>query len=312
MSWLLIAILAYLFLAVVNVADKFIVEKVLPGPRTYAFLVSAAGMIVFLAAPWFLEWPGFGLLLLNILTGSFFTAALLFLYSSLKGHEASRVFTLVGGLVPIFVLLFSLFLFKEEFSLYEWWAIYCLVLGTVLIAALSTRHSVLQEIKNKLNIRFKKQWHSLLFSVLASLFFALFWVASKYAYNTQSFASAFIWIRLGTFLAVLLLLVRKDWRKELKSDLKKSSKNKNNRFVFFGTQGLAALGSILQNYAVSLGSVALITSLQGLQYAVLLILTFLITLINPKILKEDSSAKIVFQKILAIILITLGLYFLVA
>ena len=80
MTWLLIAILAYLFLAIVNVADKFIVEKVLPGPRTYAFLVSTAGLLVFLAAPWFLEWPGIALLLLNILTGSFFTAALLFLY----------------------------------------------------------------------------------------------------------------------------------------------------------------------------------------------------------------------------------------
>ena len=163
-----------------------------------------------------------------------------------------------------------------------------------------------------MNVRFKKQWHSLLFSFLAALFFALFWVASKYAYNLQSFGSAFIWIRLGTFLAVLILLLRKDWREEIKADLKKSAKNKNNKFVFFGTQGLAAIGSTLQNYAVFLGSVALVTSLQGLQYAVLLVLTFIITLLNPKILKEDNSARVVWQKVLAIILITLGLYFLVA
>ncbi|MDP2812677.1 MAG: hypothetical protein Q8O32_03220, partial [bacterium] len=191
------------------------------------------------------------------------------------------------------------------------WAIYCLVLGTVLIATISTRHSVWQEIRNKLNIKFNKKWHSLLFSILAALFFALFWVSSKYAFSLQSFASAFIWIRLGTFLMVLVLLIRKDWRQELRADLKKSAKNKNNRFVFFGTQALAAIGSILQSYAVSLGSVAIVISLQGLQYAVLLILTFIISWLNPKILKEDNSGKIVWQKVLAILLITLGLYFLV-
>ncbi|PLX26088.1 hypothetical protein C0580_00645, partial [Candidatus Parcubacteria bacterium] len=85
---------------------------------------------------------------------------------------------------------------------------------------------------------------------------------------------------------------------------------KNNIFVFLATQGLGATGSMLQNYAVSLGSVALVTSLQGLQYAFLLILTLLGTILLPKIIKEKITIKILTRKFVAIILIGIGLYFL--
>ena len=77
-----------------------------------------------------------------------------------------------------------------------------------------------------------------------------------------------------------------------------------------GAQGFGALGTILQNYAVSLGSVALVTSLQGLQYGLLLVFTTIGSILLPKIIKEDMSKSIVIQKALSIILIGIGLYFL--
>ncbi|MDD5749567.1 MAG: DMT family transporter [Patescibacteria group bacterium] len=309
MNWLIVAIFAYFFMAIVNVADKFIVEKVIPGPRTYAFLVGLFGAIVVLAAPWFLAWPGWGLFFFNLFTGALFAGGIFFLYSALRGNDASKIFTLVGGTVPVFVVLFSLIFFREKFSFFQWLAIYYLVLGTLMIASISSRHSIWQEIKKALGIKLAQKWQSVFLSLVAAFFFASFWTASKQAYNLQDFGSAFIWIRLGTFAAVLVFLLKKNWRQEIKKDLKQSKKNKKSPLIFFGTQGLGAAGSILQNYAVALGSVALVTSLQGLQYAFILVFTFLITLFNPKILKEDNSALIVWQKILAIILIALGLYF---
>ena len=309
MNWLLVAIVAYFLMAIVNVADKFIVEKVIPGPRTYAFLVGVTGAIVLLGAPWFLVWPGSALFLLNIFSGALFAGGILFLYSALRGSEASRIFTLVGGMVPVFVIVFSLLFFKEKFSFFQWLAIYYLILGTLMIASISSRHSIWQEIKKIIGIKFSKKWQSLILSLISAFFFAAFWTSSKYAYNTQEFASAFIWIRLGTFLAVLVFLFRKNWRQEIKKDLKQSKKNKKSPLIFFGTQGLGAIGSILQNYAVALGSVALVTSLQGLQYAFILIFLFIISLFKPNIIKEDNSGKIILQKVLAIILIAIGLYF---
>jgi hypothetical protein len=60
---------------------------------------------------------------------------------------------------------------------------------------------------------------------------------------------------------------------------------------------------------VFLGSVAVVSALQGVQYAVLLTLGIVITLFFPKILKEDVSKKIIIQKIAAIICIAVGLYY---
>ncbi|MFA6467076.1 MAG: DMT family transporter [Patescibacteria group bacterium] len=310
MSWLLIAFIAYLILAIVNLADKFIVEKVIPGPKTYTFLVGATGALVIVAAPWFLAWPGWALFFFNLLVGSFFAGGLFFLYSALKGGEASRIFTLIGGMVPIFTILFSVAVFKEIFSAYEWLAILFLVLGTIITSSTSVHHNIWFNIRRFLKLLDASQWPAILTAIFSALFFALFWVGSKQVYNTQDFVSGFIWVRLGTFLTVLFLLFRPSSREEILAEIKAGNKKKNNKFIYFSTQGLGALGSILQNYAVALGSVALVTSLQGLQYVLLLVFSMAMTFFYPKIIKEDYSRKKLIKKIIAIIFVALGLYFL--
>jgi bacterial/archaeal transporter family protein len=309
MSWVLVAIIAYLILAIVNLADKFILEQVVPGAKTYTFLVGVSGLLIFIIAPWTLSWPGWNLWLATILTGAFFSAALLFLYYALKNSEASRVITLVGGTVPIITLIFSVIFFKETFSLKEMVAILFLVAGTIVISLTNTEKTIWFKVKEWFHIANSKKGKSTLLSLLASLCFALYWVGTKYAFNNQSFFSALIWIRLGSFLAVLGLILRKKDRRNIKKDLLKSNQKKQNKFIFFGTQGLAAVGSILQNYAVALGSVVLVTSLQGLQYAFILIFIYLLSLFYPKIIKEDYSKSIMIKKIIAILLIGIGLYF---
>lgn len=310
MSWLLIAIIAYLILAFVNLADKFIIEKVIPGPKTYTFLVGVTGALVIVAAPWFLIWPGWALFFFNCLVGSFFAGGLFFLYSALKGGEASRIFTLVGGMVPIFTVLFSLAVFGEVFNTNQWLALLFLILGTIVIASISVHHNVWFNIRKFLGILDSSKWPSILAAIFSALFFALFWIGTKQVYNTQEFASGFIWVRLGTFLTVLFLLIRKSSRDEIFSEIKGGNKQKNNKFIYFGTQGLGALGSVLQNYAVALGSVALVTSLQGLQYALLLVLSAIVTFFYPKIIKEDYNKQRLIKKTTAIVLIMFGLYFL--
>jgi drug/metabolite transporter (DMT)-like permease len=310
MSWLLIALIAYLILAIVNLADKFIIESIIPGPKTYTFLVGVTGALVIVAAPWFLVWPGLPLFFFNLLVGSFFAGGLFFLYSSLKGGEASRIFTLVGGMVPIFTVLFSVVAFKEIFDSSQWLAILFLILGTIVISSISIHHNIWFNIRRFLKLLDANKWPSILTTIFSALFFALFWVGTKQVYNTQEFASGFIWVRLGTFVTVLFLLIRKSSREEILTEIRTGGKKKNNRFVYFGTQGMGALGSVLQNYAVSLGSVALVTSLQGLQYALILVFTTVLTFFYPKIIKEDYTRRRLVKKIIAIILIFLGLYFL--
>lgn len=311
MSWLMVAIIAYLILAFVNLADKFVIEKVIPGPKTYTFLVGTAGAIVVLAAPWWLVWPGWPLFFFNLLVGSFFAGGLFFLFSALKGGEASRIFTLVGGLVPIFTVWFSIYVFKESFSFYQWLAIAFLISGTIVISSISIHHNIWFNIRRFLGFLEKNQWPVFLMAVFSALFFGLFWVGSKAAYNAQDFVSGFIWIRLGTLLTVSFLLFRQSSRQEIFKEIRSGNKQKNNKFIVLGAQGLGALGGILQNYAVALGSVSLVASLQGLQYALLLVLVAGVTFFYPHILKEEYSRKTAIKKMASVILIGLGLYFLV-
>jgi len=185
-----------------------------------------------------------------------------------------------------------------------------LIVGTVMISWVSGEHGVWTRIQEWLHVKHDKKIRSLFFAILAALFFALFWVGTKYAYNNQEFVSAFLWIRLGTFLAASCMLLDRNSRQEIFDDLHQSNNNKDNKFIFFGVQGMGALGSVLQNYAVSLGSVALVTSLQGLQYALLLVMSALVTVFFPNIIKEDNSRKIILKKVFSVLIIGLGLYFL--
>ena len=105
----------------------------------------------------------------------------------------------------------------------------------------------------------------------------------------------------------MFLLVSKKIREEIFKSLKNLKGKK--RLLFFSNQGLAAVGAFLQNYAIYLGSVALVGALQGVQYVFLLVLGGLITVFYPKIMKENISKSVIIQKIIAIVLIVIGLCF---
>ncbi len=309
MSWILIAIIAYLLLAIVGLADKFLLEKVLPSAKTYTFLVGVLGLIILIIAPWFLSYPGLYLTSLNIIIGILLPFALILLYTALRLGEASKIITLIGGSVPIFTIILSYLLLGERFTDSQYIAFFYLIFGTLIISYFPSGHDLWTKVFIWFGLENQKRIKSILIALLSSLLFSLFFVGSKYLYNNQEFLSAFIWIRIGSFIAVLSFLISKDNRREIFRSIKKLKGN--NRLLFFGNQSLAALGFFLQNYAISLGSVALVNSLQGVQYVFLLILASFFTIFYPKVIKEKISKFIILQKLIAIILITIGLYFII-
>lgn len=302
MSWILITIIAYFFLALVNLLDKFLLEKVLGSSKVYAFLISLMSGLVLFLAPWFLEWPGTFLFIFQLVVGCFFPIALILMFEALKRGDASRITILIGGTIPILTIIFSLFFLKESYTLNQTIGIFFLILGTFLLAIIKDRYSLKGFSKS-----------ALFFSLGAALFYALFFIGTKYAYSQQEFVSAFLWLRVGGILVALTLLINPKDRYLILDSLrnkKKRSKKKGAAFMVLGAQGLGALAFVLQNYAISFGSVAIINALQGVQYAFLLLFAWLLTLFYPKIIKEDISKKILWKKIGAIVLISLGLYWL--
>lgn len=304
MSWIIITIVAYFILAAVNLGDKFLIEKVLPNSKVYAFLISILGVLVLVLAPWLLQWPGSFWLAINIGAGAIFPLALFFQFEALRRGDASRVTVIIGGLIPIFTTIGALTLLSEHFSLRQFSGMALLLIGTFIIA---------WAVKGQGSPRNNRQ--AFWFSLLAAAAYAVFFLGSKYAYNNQDFWSSFIWIRIGSALAALVFLIRPLDRREILATIKperqQPAKKKGYGFLILINQAFGALGSILQNYALSFGSVAIINALQGVQYAFLLVFGWLISAFRPGLIKEDTGRSSLLKKALAIVLVSAGLYFII-
>jgi len=313
MNWFILTIVSYLMLALVNLGDKFIVDKLLKSSRTYTFIVCVLGGIVILLAPWFLNWPGFSFFIINMFAGFLFALALWSMYESLKNGETTRVAVVIGSIIPVFTIFFSLFFLREKFTVYQWIGVLFLIIGMIIISFVVSRRNKWRDFFKRLGSVFcgsyDKKW--IFLAILSAFLYALYFIITKYAYSRQEFLSSFIWIKSGSALLVLLFLFDKKTRIEIKQNFTaKSKKTKKTKggFVFIN-QFIGALASFMQSYAVYLGPVAIINALQGVQYAFLLILGIIFSKFFPKILKEDISKKTLIKKIIAIILVAIGLYF---
>ncbi len=308
MNWIAAALSAYLLLAVANLFDKFLVDNVLKNSKAYAFSACVLGAVMFLAAPWFLYWPGWLLFFFNILNGFIFAVALWMLYEALRRGDAARILVFIGGVTPIFSLLFSLLFFKEHFSFNQWIGMLFIIIGIVIIIFLPTARSYLSRIFKRLNIIQDIKSGGIGIALISALAYSVYFLSTKLAYAYQPFASAFIWTRLGAALFVLLFLIRRSDRQAIMALWRKSGPKKNKFLVVFN-QTLGATGFILQNYAIYLGSVVLVNALQGVQYAFLLIISTILALSAPRLLKETFSWKIFLQKMAAVVSVAVGLYF---
>lgn len=297
MSWLIVAISAYLILAVVFLVDKYLLTTSIPNPKVYAFYIGTLGILVLLLIP-FIDFyvPEISQIALSFLAGAIFIYALFWFYKALRFFEASRVVPAVGGMVPLFtfglVYLFSLG--KETLSFSEGLAFILLVFGSIFITLGKEKLITLKSFK---------------ISAIAAFLFSLAFVLSKYVYMAQPFLNGFIWRSIGGFLmAMCFFIIFSEIRTEVFKKREKFSKK--TATIFIANQAAGGGAAILQNWAIALAPlsyIAFINALQGIQYVFLLIFSLLLSLKFPKIIKEEISKKILFQKITAILLIGAGL-----
>jgi len=294
--WLVIVGIAYFLNAIAAVVDKFLISKKIPNPAVYVFYITLLGLLGLVLAPWGFSWPvGIGLTA-NLAAGLTFAWALFYLFKALALADSSRVTPFIGGLSPIFVLIFSFWLLAERLSAPQIAAFVLIVAGTVIIsygkdASSSAKCSFIG-------------W-----AILSALLFGISYTLTKYAYLHQNFISAFVWMRLTSFLGALLLLARRENYLAVMAS-RQSTDTKVGGLFLFG-QAAGALSFILVNYAISLASVTLVNALQGLQYVFLLLMVLILAKWHPNILSENLKGRALIQKIIAILLVGAGLVLLV-
>jgi len=310
--WLIVIILAYFFFSISFLGDKLMLSGSKRAktakketdilhikPKTYTFFVGLWGIVVVFVIPFIhFGFPGpvaLGWILLEAIT---YILGLYFMFIAIEMFEVSRVMATIGGLQPIFILLLTLIFFgPQPITPLSFLAFVLLLIGSVAISL-------------EKKITMNRQY--LLLSVFSALLFSLSYVFSKLVFLHQPFLQGVIWINIATFLFAVLLLFDKGLRKHLRAQ--KGSAKKEMGIVFFLTQLTGGVANLLQGFAISLvpvGYLAIVSSLRGMQYVFLFLMTLFFSVLFPKILKEETSHKVIGQKIVSIVLICIGLYLLV-
>lgn len=320
--WLIVSISSYFINAGVYVADKFLLSQKIHSSITYAFFVgiwSVFNIVLLAFDPWV---PGLRELLVDLLAGMLFLGTLIFWYKALHQSEATRVVPIVGALVPLFSFLFSYIFLGETLGERQLLAFFILINGGILISVKYTRFYMVREVIDRfknvfgdllgfIHAEYRPAQRLIVNSVVSALFFAAYYVLIKYIYSSQPFIGGFVWSRMGTFIGVLLILFVPDWRGHI-AGYRHDAKQPKNLIFFLAVRLFAALAFILLNWAISMGNVALVNSLQGVQYVFLILIVLLLLAKYPNFIKEEIRGGVMLQKIIGAALIGTSLYMLAA
>lgn len=311
-SFIFIALLGYFFLALTGVADKFLVSKIVRAPVAYAFYTAVTGPFSLLLLLFGGTLLSFQNMIVALLAGTSFIVGIYFSYSAIGKTSVSRVVPIQAGLGPLFTLLLSYVILGERLTSVQTLAFFLLVLGAVLIS-------------------FRKddegRWSNDAFfhAALSALFFASTSVLTKYTFIhssdasnipippilsfvhiSQSFITGLVWPSLGFLIPILPILAFAQNRRNIFNAPKEAGVR--NVALYYSSRAAGTIGGYLQKYAVFLGSVAVVNALQGMQFVFLLVLTTFFSIYYPKVLKERVDAETITLKVVAILVISFGLF----
>lgn len=308
--WLPLTIFAYVALAISGVVDKIIVGQKVKSSAVVSFYVSALGVIsvwmvgvgylpVSFAATFKFAMPSMHIILVALVAGVLLQLALWSMYGALKKDEATRVISAIGAINPIATLFFAYYILGEKLQPVYIVAFIFLLVGAVVISV----HK-----KKLIGVSFE-------LAATSAILFALQSVLAKYVYDHHHFISGFIIITLGGGLyAIALALLHPAARLEASYliGLKRRPKSrstvahKNPLPLIILNTGASSVGVMALNIALSMGPASLINALRGVQYAAIFVIAVILSAKVPKLMHETLSGRTIVQKLVAVVLISVG------
>ncbi len=289
----MITIFGYTLLAIESVMSKYILAARMKSWPIYAFYVGMFSVFSLGFAPFGLKWFGLIPFLISFLSGIIFFLSLAFLFRSLLRSSTSRVYILFGATSTIATTALATIMLGEVFSKREIMGIFFLLFGGAVISYKFYAG------------RFFSHWKG---AVLAGFLAAFSMILLKFGFDNGTFVSGYIMSRMGMLFAALAALLIPDFRKSVFDNLKKRKRKENVKNIA-GTivaKSTAGLGTLLLNYSISLGSVAIISSLVSVQYLLTFLFALLLSFFLKDIFIERFSPLNFLAKIAGILLVTLG------
>src|SRR3990167_7050794 len=112
--------------------------------------------------------------------------------------------------------------------------------------------------------------------------------------SVKSFVSGFVWMRFGSFLVAVFILLIPVLRKIVFTShvsIKRSSLG-----IFLANKIIGAFGFLLLNYAIFLGSEKLVVALKGIEYLFVFFMTLLFSIFVPVVIRESLRKGVIVQK----------------
>jgi len=285
------------------VLDKFLLSsKKVSHPAIYAFYSGLLSLSAFFLFPFGFHMVNLSEAILSIFAGVIFIFGILSLFFAITRNEASQVVPTVGAATPVATYFFSMFLLGEKLGYSQIFGLFALIFGGLLISLEISRKGK----KTKKGF-FSGFYSSILAGVLLAIAFTLF----KTLFEHDNFINVYIWTRFGLLAGSVFLLIHPSWRKAILNSLKNfknpQEANKRSGLLFVFNKILGGSGSILLNFAISIGSVTLVNALVSIEYVFIFLLGVLFSHWFPDFFQERRNSRVIFQKVAAIIIITFGL-----
>lgn len=299
MSFLPIAILAYILNAGAILVDKILIRTTLPNPLIYTFYVNLLQLLVIFLIPFGFNFNWSQATFLAISSGLIGVLAFYTYFNGLKVNEASVVGPVVGTFNPLFALMLGGFFFGQILTTSQHTAFFVLVVGTIILT-----WNLWSKGLEQLNHRF-------LWLIASGFFFGLSYVLLRQAFLESSFLNGFIISRVAAGLFVLLFLLLPDIRRQIFSKKQNERITSKSTLILLGVgQVMGAVGVTLITFGISLANPALVNALFGIQYLVILVVSLILVKKHPHLLEEKLSKRAITQKVLGAIVISVGLYLL--
>lgn len=302
MTWFLIALGAPFLWALVNIADKYLVDKYSTGHHGSGGLVlfsSLIGVIVAGLIAIFVEgiWnipimDKFLLLFAGCISILWF---ILYLYT-LEIEEISAVVPLFL-MIPIFGYILGSFFLGETLTTHQLIGSAIIMFGVLLIS--------IDFAGEKRRIKVKP----VLYMICSSIMIAFVGVIFKFVTVEGNFWISSFWEYLGMGITgILIFLFIPKIRREFMYMNKKGGK----KIFALNTvsEFMSVIAHLLMNFALLLAPVTMVYLVGSFQPVILFFLTILGTKFFPKIISESLHHKILIPKTLAIIIIVAGSIFL--
>lgn len=300
MNWFLIALLPPVLWSITNHIDKYLLTRFFKGGAVGAVMIFSASIAILLLPiiaiihPAVLHQFNLSYLLITA-NGTLYLFATLPYFYALNKDDASLTVPLFQ-MIPVFSFILGYIFLGETLTLTQ------IIGGLIIIVSsifISLKISEIRKLHMKWDVFFLMTLSSLLFT-LNFIFFKFF--ALKTDFWTTSFWEYIGFGLFGIFLLVFIKSYREGFLRVIKV----------NKLQVLGINGtnevINIIAKISFNYASILTPVTVVWIINGLQPFFVFVFGIILTVLFPKISKEDISKRTLIQRIIAIVAITFGVY----